>query len=143
MKIFRVIPGRSCDAISLPAEGVVPLDVAARLVLAEGAGCVLLAAGDVLVNGGAALPAVVLEEGDEIRAGSQTYIMGPRMEGPVECTAADSRTCCARCNSAVAAGERVLLCPACRAAHHPECWGYAPQCAGCGRHTAAAEWRPQ
>jgi len=122
MTLFRMRPGRNIEAISLPAAGGVPLDGVARLVLAGGKTCVLLAAGDVAVNGIPALPAVCLAERDEIRAGGQTYFL-----------AAES---CARCNSVLAAGQRVIFCPSCRSVHHEECWGYAAQCAGCDRETA-------
>ena len=142
MRLFRISSGRGFEVVSLPAEGVVPLGVALRLVLSVGAGWVLLATEGVAVNGYAALPAVVLAEGDEIRAAGQRFVLGPRMDAPVESAAVDSKTCCARCASALRPGAPVLLCPECRAAHHPECWDYAPQCSGCGREITA-DWRPK
>jgi hypothetical protein len=136
MTLFRMRPGRNIEAISLPAAGGVPLDGVARLVLAGGKTCVLLAAGDVAVNGIPALPAVCLAERDEIRAGGQTYFLAAERAAAVEFASGDSKTRCARCNSVLAAGQRVIFCPSCRSVHHEECWGYAAQCAGCDRETA-------
>lgn len=139
MTLLQLNPARSMAGITLPADGVVALDGVARLVLAGGRTCVLLAQADVIVNGCPALPAVVLAERDEVRAGGQTYFLAAESPVAVEFASGDSQICCARCKSVLSAGQQVIFCPGCRSPHHRECWSYAPRCAGCDRE-AAGEW---
>ena len=141
MLLYRLLPGKSIEAVSLPGDGEVPLDGVARLVLAGGS-CVLLASPVVSVNGVPALPAVVLTERDEIRADGLTCFLAAEAPAAVEFAPGGAKTCCARCKSELAAGQRVVFCNACRSVHHEECWGYAPRCAGCDR-AADPDWRPE
>jgi hypothetical protein len=100
MTLLRMCPGKSVEAISLPTAGQVPLDGGACVVIA-GKACVLLAAADVTVNSCPALPAVVLAEHDEIRAGGQTYFLTAESAAAVEFVPRSAETCCARCKSAL------------------------------------------
>jgi RING finger family protein len=142
MMLFRMSPGSRVEGIALPAAGEVPLDGVARLVIAGCKACVLLATADVAVNGLPALPAVVLAERDEIRAAGQTYYLAAERAAAVKFAPGDSKACCARCKSVLAAGQQVVFCPSCRSVHHEECWGYAPRCAGCDREVSG-EWGPE
>jgi len=57
-------------------------------------------------------------------------------------TVANSPTRCPFCHDQVDVEARWVACRACLARHHPECWGEAGACAGCGVATCLAEDEP-
>jgi hypothetical protein len=109
-----------------------------------------------LLNGLPPLTAAVLEDRDELVVGREVAYFGS-FGAPVGEPFAEAAgpAPCARCKGAIAAGDEVTRCPACRAPHHEgrlaeepdevrRCFSYYDEpCAACGRSAAELVWSPE
>ena len=103
--------------------------------------CGLLVRGDAEINGDPALSFQVLAHRDEIRVAGRLFCFSVASPPePARFVPGKHEVHCARCSVALAANERVLHCPLCRAPHHLECFDYAPTCGAC-RETMC--WMPE
>lgn len=121
---------------------------------ADGVWLLLAAPGArVALNGDAPLGGVaVLRDRDAVRAGDRLLFFAARDVATVVIldAAAEPDVRCARCTRRLAAGARVVRCPACAACHHQDdalpCWTYAEHCAACVEPAAldaAPRWSPE
>jgi hypothetical protein len=136
-----------CEGASVhiePISAAIDLTPAARIVpLRRRPGCALLARDGVTLNGRPALPIQVLRDRDEIRAaGRAIYFTTDAI--PEESTLQSATPLrCARCLGGVAAGDRVIRCPGCRAHHHSRCWNEGGRCHKCHHPAASLSWTPE
>jgi hypothetical protein len=109
-----------------------------------------------LLNGFPPLAAAVLEDRDELVVGREVAYFGSFGAAVGERFAeAAGPAPCARCKGAIAPGDAVTRCPACRAPHHEgtlagepdevrRCFSYFGEpCAACGRSAAELVWSPE
>jgi hypothetical protein len=109
-----------------------------------------------LLNGFPPLAVAVLEDRDELVVGRAVSYFGSFGAAVCERFAeAAGPAPCARCKGAIAAGDEVTRCPACRAPHHEgtladepdevrRCFSYFGEpCAACGRSAAELVWSPE
>jgi len=113
------------------------------------------AASGVFLNGYRPLGVAVLEDHDEIAAGSERFYFAARSPSevmPFPQSATETR--CARCKQPLHVGDLAVRCAACSGWHHEgplagapdqlrECWTYDPACGACGRQRETLLWTPE
>ena len=116
---------------------------AEMLALPSGGECVVLARGDVLVNGCSSLPFQVLADRDELRIDGNLYYFST--QSPVEVITfvkGEKDIRCARCSVSLRDEDAVVYCSVCKAAYHADCFDYAPECSFCRTSTGGISWTP-
>jgi hypothetical protein len=111
---------------------------------------------ELVVGREVAYSAAVLEDRDELVVGREVAYFGSFGAAVGERFAeAAGPAPCARCKGAIAPGDAVTRCPACRAPHHEgalagepdevrRCFSYFGEpCAACGRSAAELVWSPE
>ena len=140
---------RTWRPMVLPTDRPSPVSPSATLVPLGGGRCGVLAGGRMWVNGEPALPLRVLDDRDELRLpdGAVHYVSVDDDTSAVPFPAGAEPIRCARCGSAIEAGESCVQCPRCRVTCHQTshlpCWTHADACPACGQSSVGPSWEPE
>jgi hypothetical protein len=98
------------------------------------------------VNGRPCLPIEILDDRDEVRLTGDHFCLSTHSPAdPLAfsaATAANRNVRCARCQSDLLEGDRVVRCGHCRAYHHASCESYDARCQKCGLPMSGPAWMP-